>query len=159
MNKVWSEKELKALTILLLEDDDGEAKAVLRAFRSSRILNEVVRVTDGISALEELRKRQQAGDENPIVALVDINMPRMNGHEFVEAIRADPELHDLTMFMLTTSGGTEDIQRAYAQNVAGYVVKERAGEDFIHLVSTLETYWRVVEFPRVSKWRGNRKAT
>ena len=147
----WNKEDLKTLTILLLEDDDGEAKAVLRAFRKSRILNYIVRVKDGLEGLEMLRKRLAEDIREPVVALVDINMPRMKGHEFVEAIRADSDLHELTVFMLTTSEDSNDIERAYDSHVAGYIVKERAGEDFLHLVNTLESYWRVVELPPIGK--------
>jgi len=98
-----------------------------------------------------LRKRLSEDIREPVVALVDINMPRMNGHEFVEAIRADSDLQELTVFMLTTSEDSNDIERAYDSHVAGYIVKERAGEDFLHLVNTLESYWRVVEHPPIGK--------
>ncbi len=151
MSTNWNKADPKHLTVLLLEDDDGEAKAVVRAFRHSRILNDIVRVKDGLEGLDMLRKKLAEGNSDPVVALVDINMPRMNGHEFVETIRADKDLHELTVFMLTTSEDRDDIERAYDSHVAGYIVKERAGEDFLLLVNTLESYWRVVEFPPIGQ--------
>ncbi|MBP0483502.1 response regulator [Sagittula salina] len=141
------ETETRPLTVVLIEDDDGEAKAVERAFRKSRILNRIVRAVDGVEGLALLRGETEHKIEQPLVLLVDINMPRMNGHEFLTALRADKNLKDLIAFTLTTSMDAHDIEQAYDRNVAGYLVKERAGEDFIDLVSTLESFWTVVEFP------------
>jgi len=78
---------------------------------------------------------------------VDLNMPRMDGIQLVTAIREDPVLHDTIIFMLTTSNRAEDKQAAYSLNVTGYILKEKAGEDFLKLFSLVDTYWRIVEMP------------
>jgi CheY-like chemotaxis protein len=131
-----------------VEDDDGDAKAVERTFLKARIANPIVRALDGIEALEILRGTdKQPRLESPYLLLVDLNMPRMNGIQLVTAIREDPELHDTVIFMLTTSNRAEDKQAAYSMNVTGYVLKERAGEDFLKLFSLVDSYWRIVEMP------------
>jgi CheY-like chemotaxis protein len=134
--------------ILLVEDDDGDAKAVERTFLKARIANPLLRVRDGVEAMEMLKGTdQQPRLEPPYLLLVDLNMPRMNGIQLVSAIREDPRLHETIVFMLTTSNRAEDKQAAYSLNVTGYILKERAGEDFLKLFNLVDTYWRIVEMP------------
>ena len=136
------------IRILLVEDDDGDAKAVERTFLKARIANPILRVRDGVEAMEMLKGTdQQPRLEPPYLLLVDLNMPRMNGIQLVTAIREDPGLHESIIFMLTTSNRAEDKQAAYSLNVTGYILKERAGEDFLKLFSLVDTYWRIVEMP------------
>ncbi|WP_418593152.1 response regulator [Ponticoccus sp. (in: a-proteobacteria)] len=135
------------INILLVEDDNGDAKAVIRAFKRAQIANPIVRARDGREALEILHKQRPDMPEAPFICLVDVNMPRMNGHEFVAALRADPDLRKLVVFMLTTSKMRDDVDHAYDNNVAGYIVKESAGADFLDLIGTLNAYWRLVELP------------
>lgn len=137
------------INILLVEDDDGDAKAVIRAFKRAQIANPIVRAHDGAEALEILREHCSNAPEDPFICLVDVNMPRMTGHELVAALRADPALRKLVIFMLTTSKMRDDIDHAYDNNVAGYIVKETAGADFIDLIGTLNAYWRLVELPEI----------
>jgi CheY-like chemotaxis protein len=136
------------IRILLVEDDDGDAKAVERTFLKARIANPILRVRDGVEAMEMLKGTdQQPRLEPPYLLLVDLNMPRMNGIQLVTAIREDPGLHETIVFMLTTSNRAEDKQAAYSLNVTGYILKERAGEDFLKLFNLVDTYWRIVEMP------------
>jgi CheY-like chemotaxis protein len=138
----------RAVTVLLVDDDDGDAKSVQRAFRSARIANPIVRAIDGIDALEILRgSNGKTKLTPPYLLLVDLNMPRMNGIELVEAMRRDRDLHGRIVFVLTTSSRDEDKVAAYDLNVAGYIVKERAGLDFQRLIDMMQGYWRVVELP------------
>ena len=138
----------RSIQILLVEDDDVDAEAIVRAFRKQKIANPVTIVSDGLEALDVLR-----GDGNrerlprPYLILLDINMPRMNGIEFLQELRKDAELERSIVFMLTTSNRDEDKLAAYDEQIAGYLVKARAGEEFADLISMLNSYWRVVEFP------------
>jgi CheY-like chemotaxis protein len=138
----------KFIHILLVEDDDIDAEAIVRAFRKQKIANPVTIVSDGIEALKVLRG---TGDQErlprPYLILLDINMPRMNGIEFLQVLRQDAELERSIVFMLTTSNRDEDKLAAYDEQIAGYLVKARAGEEFADLISMLNSYWRVVEFP------------
>ncbi len=140
---------VQPINILLVEDDDGDAKAVARAFSKAKIANRIHRVVDGISALEFLRDAERMKSASPLIVLVDINMPRMNGHEMVSRMREDSALHQHVIFMLTTSKSHDDRAIAYNNNVAGYIVKEKAGQDFLNLVNTLDAYWRLVELPEI----------
>jgi CheY-like chemotaxis protein len=144
----WRTGAPNPICILLVEDDDGDAKAVERTFLKARIANPLLRAKDGVEAMEILKGTEsQAPLASPYLLLVDLNMPRMNGIQLVTAIREDPDLHETIIFMLTTSNRAEDKQAAYSLNVTGYILKERAGEDFLKLFSLVDSYWRIVEMP------------
>lgn len=136
------------LNILLVEDDDGDAKAVIRAFTKAKVANPITRAYDGIEALEVLRgENGQVKPSTPYILLLDINMPRMDGIQFLKELRSDPELHKTIVFILTTSKSDKDKCEAYEYNVAGYIVKENAGTDFLKLIDLIDNYWRLVEMP------------
>ncbi len=138
----------KPLNILLVEDDDGDARAVTRAFEKAKIANPILRAVDGVEALEVLRGTNgKESAPSPLLLLVDLNMPRMNGIQFIKALRDDAKLHASIVFVLTTSKEDEDKVAAYSYNVAGYIFKELAGHDFLKLVELMDCYWRVVELP------------
>ena len=139
--------DVNGVTLLLVEDDRVDAEAIQRAFRQQRIANPFVVVRDGVEALAALRGESDVVVPEPYVVLLDINMPRMNGIEFLEALRADPDLARTIVFVLTTSDREEDKEAAYDQNVAGYILKSRAGEDFLEVVQLLSVYWRLIELP------------
>lgn len=139
---------LTPIRILLVEDDDGDAKAVVRTFEKARIANPIVRALDGVEAMELLRGTgKQPKLPAPHMLLVDLNMPRMDGIQLVSAIREDPDLHGTIIFILTTSNRADDKKAAYSLNVTGYILKEKAGEDFLKVFSLVDTYWRIVEMP------------
>lgn len=138
----------RLIQILLVEDDDGDAKAVQRAFTKAKIANPITRAIDGQDALEMLRgENGRSPLEAPFILLIDLNMPRLNGIELLRAIREDPALRPLVAFMLTTSKRDEDKIAAYELNVAGYIYKEAAGDDFLRLIDLMGAYWRIVELP------------
>jgi CheY-like chemotaxis protein len=138
----------KSIRILLVEDDEVDAMAVIRGFKNSKIANTIVHARDGVEALAVLR-----GDipdksiSNPYVILLDLNMPRMDGFEFLDELRKDPQLREIIVFVLTTSKADEDRSRSYRHHVAGYVVKSNAGKDFLNLIHMIDHYWRIVEIP------------
>ena len=148
MNMTTAMVNNRSLNILLVEDDDGDAKALQRAFQKAKIANALQRAVDGVDALDILKgtngKEKMAA---PYILLVDLNMPRMNGIQFVTALRADAELRHSLVFILTTSKREEDKVAAYDLNVAGYIVKATAGQDFLSLVGLVDCYWRIVEMP------------
>jgi len=130
------------VNVVVVDDDDIDIKAIRRAFASAG--RKIVVARDGIEALETLRL---GPPERPFVVFLDLRMPRMDGHEFLAALRADPALTDTPVFILTTSSHYQDIERAYAQHVAGYILKERVGRGFSELLALLDQYERVVELP------------
>jgi CheY-like chemotaxis protein len=136
------------VNLLLVDDDEVDVQGLKRAFVKSRIANPITVARDGVEALEVLRGengRQKL--PKPHLILLDLNMPRMNGLEFLEALRADACLKTAVVFMITTSKAEEDKARAYGHNVAGYIVKQDPANTFMQAVSMLEHYWKVVEFP------------
>jgi len=86
----------------------------------------------------------------PFVMLIDLNMPRMGGHQLITEIRKDPRLKHIIAFVLTTSKSEEDKMKSYELNVAGYIVKERAGIDFLKLTELFGAYVKLVELPNTS---------
>ncbi len=135
----------REVTILLIDDDNIDAEAIERALRKHKIANPVVHARNGIEGLEVLRKPD--GVRKPRLILLDLNMPRMNGLEFLEVLRDDPELRQEIVFVLTTSNLDEDRLAAYDSCVAGYVLKDRVGSNFTDLLAMIDSFWRVVEFP------------
>ena len=85
--------------------------------------------------------------DRPYMILLDLNMPRMNGIEFLEEIRGDESLRKSVVFVLTTSDSDRDILSAYDNHVASYMVKSRVGDDFMQVIKMLDHYWRVIELP------------
>ena len=138
----------RELHILLVEDDDGDAKTMERAFKRAKIANPLRRAIDGVHALEILRgENGEARLAKPYLLLVDLNMPRMNGIQLLHELRRDPELKHSIAFVLTTSKREEDKLAAYDLNIAGYILKQTADEDIINLVDLVGSYWRIVEMP------------
>lgn len=136
------------VNLLLVEDDEVDVQGLKRAFAKSRIGNPITVARDGIEALEILRgENGQAKLAKPHMILLDLNMPRMNGLEFLEALRADEDLKTSVVFMITTSKAEEDKARAYEKNVAGYIVKQDPANTFMQAVALLEHYWKIVELP------------
>ena len=134
--------------ILVVDDDDVDAEGVQRAVKAAKILNPISRARDGIEALDMLRGTN--GKEpipRPFLILLDLNMPRMNGIEFLDVLRRDEHLHRSVVIVLTTSQAERDKLAAYDKHVAGYVSKSKAGEDFTELIDMLDHYWRIVELP------------
>ncbi len=135
----------KRINVLLVEDDQIDVMGVQRAFKSVEFVNPVIVAGNGLEALEKLRDNKSV--PRPFLILLDLNMPRMGGHEFLAELRKDKDLHDSIVFVLTTSKADEDKFRAYQHNVAGYLVKGKVGDGFMDAVKLLDSYWRLVEFP------------
>jgi CheY-like chemotaxis protein len=136
------------VTVLLVEDDDVDAEAVIRSIRRSQVPVDVVWVEDGIEALEVLRgEHDYQRVERPVIVLLDLNMPRMDGFEFLHALRSDAALRDLVVFVLSTSSADADRTRAYHDNIAGYLVKSSVGPQFSRLARMLLSYQTAVTLP------------
>jgi CheY-like chemotaxis protein len=139
-----SNTNYKHVTILLVEDDDIDAKIVQRAFTKLKIANPIVRAKDGIIALDLLRSNSVP---SPYIILLDLNMPRMGGLELLSELRSDDSISNSVIFVLTTSKADEDKMAAYGKNIAGYILKEKLQDNFDDLVQLLDHYWRIVELP------------
>ena len=136
------------VNILLVEDDQVDVMAVKRALKELKIANPLHRAADGIDALEMLRgENGKKKLPHPYIVLLDLNMPRMNGLEFLDELRRDRELQRSIVFVMTTSAAEEDRVRAYDKCISGYMLKHSAAHSFLDAVTMLEHYWRVIEFP------------
>ncbi len=132
----------REVNILVVEDDEIDVKALLRAFKKLKIANPVTVAKDGIEGWEALQSLAR-----PYLLILDINMPRMNGIELLGKIRATEKYHDSIVFVLTTSTDDKDKFEAYNLNVTGYMLKSDMGTSFIRAIEMVERYWKVVEFP------------
>jgi CheY-like chemotaxis protein len=140
--------EAMNLSILLVEDDDVAAESVMRGLSRNGINAAVTWAQDGEVALGVLRGTDpERKAPRPRVVLLDLNMPRMNGFEFLQHARADPVLRDEVVFVLTTSDTDADRMRAYHENVAGYMVKASVGPQFAKLAQLLQSYRLAVRLP------------
>ena len=135
----------KLLNILLVEDDQVDVMNVKRAVDRNRISNPLFVAGDGVEALEILRSGQVPHERR--LVLLDLNMPRMNGIEFLRALRADEELHATPVVVLTTSDDERDKIDAYNLNVAGYLLKPVTFVNFVETRAALNKYWALVELP------------
>ena len=135
----------KQLNILLVEDDQVDVMNVKRAFEKNRITNPLFVAGDGIEGLQMLRDRTVPGDRR--LVLLDLNMPRMNGIEFLRELRRDADLQHTPVVVLTTSNDERDKIEAYNLNVAGYLLKPVTFINFVELMAALNKYWSLVELP------------
>lgn len=132
------------VTLLLVEDDDVDAMGIERGFKKHRIANSIVRARDGLEALDLLKNKQVP---EPYIILLDLNMPRMGGIEFLNKVRENAELSHSVIFVLTTSNEDTDVAQSYDKHIAGYFLKSETGEGFKNIVDLLDGYWKVVHLP------------
>jgi CheY-like chemotaxis protein len=135
----------RMLNILLVEDDEVDVMNVRRAFERNNVSNPLFVAGNGLEALEMLRNGTVPSERRLI--LLDLNMPKMNGIEFLQALRSDPELAAAPVVVLTTSNDDQDKIDAYNLNVAGYLLKPVTFSSFCERMTTLNKYWTLVEMP------------
>jgi CheY-like chemotaxis protein len=136
--------------ILLVEDDEVDIMNVQRAFKKNNISNPLHIARNGVEALDILRgKNPDVIIPSPRVILLDINMPRMGGIEFLTELRKHPEHRSASVFVMTTSNEESDKIAAYDLNVAGYILKPLSFEGFTSAVSILNHYWHLCEMPQM----------
>lgn len=129
----------RPITLVLVDDDDVDIMSIRRALSAKRIENPLVVAHDGIEALEHLRgENGRERVEPPFIILLDLNMPRMDGIEFLGELRADPALQHSVVYVLTTSSAQKDKLEAHAHNVDGFITKG-ASQDVVNDVIDLLT--------------------
>ena len=142
--------EDRVINILLVEDDEVDVMNVKRAFKKNNITNPLYVAENGLEALKMLRGNSGGiplVPETRRLVLLDINMPKMNGLEFLHKLRADSQLKQIPVIVLTTSDEDRDFVEAYNLNVAGYVLKPVTFAKFAEVIVTLNKYWTLCEMP------------
>lgn len=137
------------IEILLVEDNEPDVLLTLEAFAEASVPNRLHVARDGVEALRFLRREgEHAHAPRPDVILMDINMPRKNGLEVLQEIKADRSLGSIPVVMLTTSQSDEDVRSSYERHASGYVVKPVGFENFLSAMRAFESFWMTfVRFP------------
>ena len=139
----------EGIPILIVEDDEVDVGDIIRAFKRNRISNPVHVTTNGEEALAYLRHEgpysEPADSPRPGIILLDINMPIMNGIEFLRIIKADEKLKNIPVIVLTTSKEDNDRLESFKLSVAGYIIKPVDFDKFVEAVNTFNLYWTLSE--------------
>lgn len=139
--------------ILLADDNEDDLELEMRALAQYRVANEIVVVRDGAEALDFLYRRGAFSNRNPaapLVVLLDINMPKINGLEVLEKMKGDPDLRAIPVVMLTSSREGPDVERCYDLSANAYVLKPVDFAQFADAVKTIGKFWAVLnELPRI----------
>jgi len=133
-----------------VEDDEVDVMNVRQAFKKINITNPVYVATNGIEGLSMLRSNNNEPPQVPTarrLILLDLNMPKMGGIEFLLELRSDPKLRPTPVVVMTTSNQDQDRVEAYNLNVAGYILKPVTFSNFVELMATLNKYWTLCEMP------------
>jgi len=129
---------------LLIEDDDVDVMTVKRALRDLKVANQLVPIGDGEEAIEYLRNESAA---KPCLVLLDLNMPKMDGAEFLKIVKADKALKKIPVVILTTSNSDRDVIESFELGAAGYMVKSVDYEKFVETIRAIELYWTLSKLP------------
>ncbi len=130
--------------ILLVEDDEVDIMTIQRALRDVKVLNSLMVTRNGEEALAYLRDAQQ---ERPCLILLDINMPRMNGIEFLQERSQDASFRTIPVVVLTSSSVEQDMVQSYSLGVAGYMIKPVSYKQFVETIRIIDLYWTLSQFP------------
>ncbi|KAM3115996.1 response regulator [Phormidesmis sp. 146-33] len=139
--------EEKMLNILLVDDDEVDVMNVQRAFKKHNITNPLFVANNGFEALDMLRGDPPTVPPHRRLILLDLNMPKMGGIEFLRELRADDRLKSTPVIVLTTSNEDNDKVEAYNLNVAGYILKPVTFSRFLESMAALNKYWMLCEMP------------
>jgi CheY-like chemotaxis protein len=146
--------------ILLVEDDPRDLELTLVALERSQLANEVVIVRDGAAALDYLQREGEHAERptgNPAVILLDLKLPKVNGLEVLQAVRASETLRSIPVVMLTSSQEETDVVRSYSLGVNAYVVKPVEFKQFITAIADLGMFWAVLNEPPPGSVRAVRR--
>ncbi|MEX2113964.1 MAG: response regulator [Pirellulales bacterium] len=149
MNATMTRPSLRHIEILLVEDDAADAELTAEALKNGKILNTVRHVTDGVEALAYLRRQgRYSGAARPDVVLLDLNMPRKDGREVLAEMKADSDLKEIPVVILTTSDSDEDVTQSYALQANCFVTKPVGVAEFNKVVKSVGDFWfAVVKLP------------
>jgi len=132
----------RTIEILLVEDNPGDARLTLEAFKEGKVLNHFTVMKDGVEALAYLRRQgPYAAAKAPDLILLDLNLPRKSGREVLIEVKADERLKTIPVVVLTTSADEQDVARAYSQHANCYITKPVDLEQFLRVVHSIEDFW------------------
>jgi CheY-like chemotaxis protein len=146
--------------ILLVEDDKRDLELTLVALERSKLSNEVIVVRDGAQALDYLNREndfKNREEGNPAVVLLDLKLPKVNGLEVLQAIRATESLRSIPVVMLTSSHEESDVLKSYELGVNAYVVKPVEFKQFVAAIADLGIFWAVLNEPPPGSMKANRR--
>lgn len=136
---------INPIEILLVEDNPDDVALTTRSFKKAKMQNRVSVAGDGVEALAFLRKEgRYAASPRPDIILLDLNLPRMNGHELLEIIKGDPALADIPVIILTTSKSDEDVVSTYKNKANCFISKPVLMEEFDKVIRTIQDFWFVI---------------
>jgi DNA-binding response OmpR family regulator len=130
--------------ILLIEDDDVDVMTVKRALKDLKVTNQLVPISDGEDAIEYLKDESAT---KPCIVLLDLNMPKMDGAEFLKIAKADKALKKIPVVILTTSNSDRDVIESFELGAAGYMVKSVDYEIFVETIKAIDRYWTLSKLP------------
>ena len=130
--------------ILYAEDDPRDVELTLAAFEECNLANEVVVVTDGQQVLDYLCRQRESEAPLPVLVLLDLKMPKLDGIEVLAAMKKDPALRAIPVVMLTSSKDEADVMKSYSLGVNSYVVKPVDFTEFVGVVKHLGKFWAVI---------------
>jgi CheY-like chemotaxis protein len=142
------------LVIVLAEDDDGHAQLIQRNLKRAGVLNEIVRVRDGQEALDYVRRQGAFADRptnGPLLLLLDINMPKVDGIGVLQAIKADPKISPMPVIMLTTTDDPREVERCYQFGCSVYITKPVQYQDFVDALTRLGMFLEIIKIPHAMK--------
>jgi CheY-like chemotaxis protein len=132
----------RPIEILLVEDNPGDARLTLEAFKEAKVINNFTVMRDGVEALAYLhRQGQHANSVQPDLILLDLNLPRKDGREVLAEIKTDERLMKIPVVVLTTSAAEEDIARAYNHHANCYITKPVDLDQFLRVVQSIGSFW------------------
>ena len=132
----------RAIEILLVEDNPGDARLTLEAFKEGKVVNNFTVMRDGVEALAYLRRQgPHKNAKLPDLILLDLNLPKKDGREVLAEIKADERLKSIPVVVLTTSAAHEDVARAYGNHANCYITKPVDLDQFLRVVHSIESFW------------------
>ncbi len=134
--------------ILLVEDDDVDVIATKKVLQDLKVTSKLIHKSDGENALEYLRDQS---NQKPCVILLDLNMPKMDGFEFLKITKADNILKRIPVMVLTTSAVDQNIVESFDLGVAGYIVKSAGYKQFVEAMRTVHMYWTLSRLPHIEQ--------
>ena len=142
-------EHVEVIDVLLVEDDPGDVLLIREAFEDNKVHNRLHVVSDGVEAIDFLRKQGENGQApTPNLILLDLNLPRMDGREVLQALKADADLRSIPVVVLTTSEAEEDVVRSYSLHANAYVTKPVDFDRFIEVVRQIDEFFvEVVRLP------------